>query len=154
MFMRIFFFFYSNHQVVPLHRSVFSWAMYLFTLPFRLTYQTAFGVFDFVLSIFGLSGAPSRPRGTHFPDFPFMIIYMFYISQKTFVIAFYTKLISCHNFFKIIFWNLNSSIGRILTYSEVPCSLRFFRFSFHPARNFSCNKQKIPPCSFINLLSK
>lgn len=51
-----------NHQVVPLHRSVFSWAMYLFTLPFRLTYQTAFGVFDFVLSIFGLSGAPSRPR--------------------------------------------------------------------------------------------
>ena len=43
-------------------------------------------------------------------------------------------------------------------YSEVPnrraCSLRFFRFSFHPARNTSCNKQKIPPCSFINLLSK
>ena len=42
-------------------------------------------------------------------------------------------------------------------YSEVPnrraCSLSFFRFSFHPARNFSCNKQKIPPCSFINLLS-
>ena len=35
-------------------------------------------------------------------------------------------------------------------YSEVPnrraCSLRFFRFSFHPACNFSC-------CSFINLLS-
>ena len=37
-------------------------------------------------------------------------------------------------------------------YSEVPnrrlihrraCSLRFFRFSFHPVRNFSCNKQKI-----------
>ena len=22
---------------------------------------------------------------------------------------------------------------------------RFFRFSFHPARNFSCNKRKIPP---------
>ena len=44
------------------------------------------------------------------------------------------------------------------TYSEVPnrraCSLRFFRFSFHPARTFSCNKRKIPPCSFINLLSK
>ena len=44
------------------------------------------------------------------------------------------------------------------SYSEVPdrraCSLRFFRFSFHPARNFSCNKQKIPTCSFINLLSK
>ena len=43
-------------------------------------------------------------------------------------------------------------------YSEVPnrrkCSLRFLRFSFHPARNFSCNKQKIPPCSFISLLSK
>ena len=35
------------------------------------------------------------------------------------------------------------------TYSEVPntraCSLRFFKFSFPPARNFSCNKQKIPP---------
>ena len=45
-----------------------------------------------------------------------------------------------------------------VVYSEVPnrraCSLRFFRFSFHPARNFPCNKQKIPPCSFINLLSK
>ena len=34
------------------------------------------------------------------------------------------------------------------------CSLRFFRFFFHPALNFSCNKQKIPPCSFINLLNK
>ena len=36
-------------------------------------------------------------------------------------------------------------------YSEVPnrraCSLRFFKFAFHPARNF-------PPCSFIILLSK
>ena len=45
-----------------------------------------------------------------------------------------------------------------LTYSEVPnrraCSLRFFTFSFHPVRNFSCNKRKIPPCSFINLLIK
>ena len=33
------------------------------------------------------------------------------------------------------------------------CSLKFFKFSFHPARpvrNFSCNKQKMPPCSFIN----
>ena len=43
-------------------------------------------------------------------------------------------------------------------YSEVPnrraCSLRFFKFSFHPARNFSCNKQKILPCLFINLLSE
>ena len=45
-----------------------------------------------------------------------------------------------------------------LAYSEVPnrraCSLRFFRFSFHPAGNFSCNKRKIPPCSFIDLLRK
>ena len=43
-------------------------------------------------------------------------------------------------------------------YSEVlnrrTSLLRLFRFSFHRARNFSCNKQKIPPCSFINLLSK
>ena len=39
-------------------------------------------------------------------------------------------------------------------YSEVPCSLRFFRFSFYSARNFPCNKQKIPSCSFINLLTK
>ena len=34
-------------------------------------------------------------------------------------------------------------------YSEVPNrrapSLRFFRFSFHPVRNFSCNKRKIRP---------
>ena len=38
-------------------------------------------------------------------------------------------------------------------YSEVPnrraCSLRFFRFSFHPACNFSCNR----PCSFIPVCS-
>ena len=34
------------------------------------------------------------------------------------------------------------------------CSLRFFRFSFYLARNFSCNKRNIPPCLFINLLSK
>ena len=50
-------------------------------------------------------------------------------------------------------------------YSEVPnrraCSLRFFRFSstllaiFPPARLlFYLVKWKIPPCSFINLLSK
>ena len=39
-------------------------------------------------------------------------------------------------------------------YSEIPRSLKFFKFSFHPARNFSCNKQKSPPCSFIDLLSK
>ena len=47
---------------------------------------------------------------------------------------------------------------RAFLYSEVPnrraCSLGFFRCSFHLARNFSCNKQKIPPCSFTNLLSK
>ena len=50
------------------------------------------------------------------------------------------------------------SKSEIILYSEVPnrraCSLRFFRFSFHPACNFSCNKQKILPCLFINLLSK
>ena len=54
--------------------------------------------------------------------------------------------------------SLHLRMGDPLPYSEVPnrraCSLRFFRFSVHPARNFSCNKQKIPPCSFINLLSK
>ena len=46
----------------------------------------------------------------------------------------------------------------VLVYSEVPnrraSLLIFFRFSFHSACNFSCNKQKIPPCSFISLLSK
>merc|ERR1719361_2866589 len=55
-----------NNHVVPLGHTVYSWAMYLFTLPFRLTYRTFFGVFDFVLSIFGLSGTAPRPRGlTH-----------------------------------------------------------------------------------------
>lgn len=41
-----------------------TWAMYLFSMPFRLTYRTFFGVFDFVLSIFGLSGGrpPSIQR--------------------------------------------------------------------------------------------
>jgi len=55
-----------NHRVVPQGHSVLSWAMYLFTLPFRLTFRTFFGVFDYVLSIFGLSGTAPRPRGlTH-----------------------------------------------------------------------------------------
>lgn len=48
-----------NHSrrsdVVPRGHTVFSWAMYLITMPFRLTYRTVFGVFDLVLSIFGLS---------------------------------------------------------------------------------------------------
>ena len=43
-------------------------------------------------------------------------------------------------------------------YSEVPkrraCSLRFFRFSFHPARNFLFNTQIVPTFSFVDLLSK
>ena len=47
--------------------------------------------------------------------------------------------------------------SNLCNYSEVPnrraCSLKFFRFSFQPARNFSCSKQKIPPCSSIDLLS-
>ena len=42
-------------------------------------------------------------------------------------------------------------------YSEVPnrraCLLEFFRFSLHPACNYSCNKQKILPCPFIDLPS-
>ena len=46
----------------------------------------------------------------------------------------------------------------VSNYSEVPnrraCSLRLFRFSLHPARNFSCDKRKIPPCSFINYFVK
>ena len=65
-----------------------------------------------------------------------------------------------------IFAILNSEVSnehlgankRGFVYSEVPnrraCLLRFFRFTFHPAHNFSWNKQKIPPCSFINLLIK
>ena len=55
-------------------------------------------------------------------------------------------------------WNSSIEIKKCVdNYSKVPnrraCSLRFFIFSFHPAHNFSCNKRKIPPCSFINLLS-
>ena len=46
----------GNRSLIPSGHTVFSWAMYLFTLPFRLTYRTVFGVFDLVLSIFGLSG--------------------------------------------------------------------------------------------------
>lgn len=42
-------------RLVPRGHTVFSWAMYLFTLPFRLTYRTVFGAFDLVLSILGLS---------------------------------------------------------------------------------------------------
>ena len=40
--------------------SVFTWAAYLITLPFRMTYNTVFGVFDFVLSIFGFQQDSSR----------------------------------------------------------------------------------------------
>merc|ERR1711953_1420338 len=42
-------------RLVPRAHTGFSWAMYLFTLPFRLTYRTVFGAFDLVLSILGLS---------------------------------------------------------------------------------------------------
>ena len=49
----------------------------------------------------------------------------------------------------------------LLNYPEVTdrraCSLKFFRFSFHPACNFSCNKHKrIHPrrSLFIDLISQ
>ena len=29
------------------------------------------------------------------------------------------------------------------------CLVKFFRFSFHPARNFSCNNWKIPPLIYL-----
>ena len=45
----------QESRLVPRGHTVFSWAMYLFTLPFRLTYRTVFGAFDLVLSILGLS---------------------------------------------------------------------------------------------------
>ena len=32
--------------------------------------------------------------------------------------------------------------------------LDFCKFPFHLARIFSCNKEKIPPCSYINLHSE
>ena len=48
---------------------------------------------------------------------------------------------------------IRNFFDKMFPYSEVPnrraCSLRFFRFSFHPNRTFSCKKQTIPPCSFI-----
>ena len=44
----------NPRPLIPMGHTVFTWAVYLITLPFRLTYRTVFGVFDFVLSIFGL----------------------------------------------------------------------------------------------------
>ena len=62
----------------------------------------------------------------------------------------YEPTIFFHEIFRVSFSVMTS------TYSEVPnrraCSLRFFRFYFHPACNFSCNKKNLP-CLFINLLS-
>lgn len=54
----------GNH-VVPLGHTVFSWAVYLITLPLRLTYRTVSGVFSFVLGFFGLNDTPfgDRRRG-------------------------------------------------------------------------------------------
>ena len=43
----------NPRPLVPMGHTVFTWAWYLITLPFRLSYRTMFGVFDFVLSIFG-----------------------------------------------------------------------------------------------------
>ena len=43
----------NPRPLVPMGHTVFTWAWYLITLPFRLSYRTVFGVFDFVLSIFG-----------------------------------------------------------------------------------------------------
>ena len=44
----------NPRTLVPMGHTVFTWAWYLITLPFRLSYRTVFGVFDLVLSIFGL----------------------------------------------------------------------------------------------------
>ena len=44
----------NPRPLVPMGHTVFTWAWYLITLPFRLSYRTVFGVFDLVLSIFGL----------------------------------------------------------------------------------------------------
>ena len=42
------------------------------------------------------------------------------------------------------------------SYSELPnkrpFSLNIFEKKIHPTRNFSCDKRKIPPCLFIDLL--
>ena len=49
----------NPRPLIPMGHTVFTWAVYLITLPFRLTYRTVFGVFDFVLSIFGLQNDSS-----------------------------------------------------------------------------------------------
>jgi len=49
-------------SVIPLGHTVFSWAMYLIKMPFRLTYRTVYSVFDLVLSIFGLLGVATAPN--------------------------------------------------------------------------------------------
>lgn len=49
-------------SVIPFGHTVFSWAMYLIKMPFRLTYRTVYGVFDLFLSIFGLLGVATAPN--------------------------------------------------------------------------------------------
>ena len=59
--------------------------------------------------------------------------------------------------FDTYFWHTD-------TYNALPITLKslieehahldFADFLSTPVQNFSCSKQKIPPCSFINLLSK
>ena len=42
----------NPRPLIPMGHTVFTWAVYLITLPFRLTYRTVFGVFDFFGSVF------------------------------------------------------------------------------------------------------
>ena len=58
-------------------------------------------------------------------------------------------------------YNSKTCIGILIPILSQPKSLieeharlDFPDFLSTPVQNFSCNKQKIPPCSFINLLSK
>ncbi len=53
-----------RRSLVPAGHNVFSWAMYLLTLPLRLTSRTVFGMFDFVWRIFGLASSADRPSSS------------------------------------------------------------------------------------------
>ena len=82
----------NPRPLVPMGHTVFTWAWYLITLPFRLSYRTVFGVFDLVLSIFGLQDNSPNHRhrllGTlHIYIYVLQYIFFFYVKSIFYCLA-------------------------------------------------------------------
>ena len=129
--------------------------MYCFLISPNINEQSKISLLLCHLFVFNISFLCMMTRQLIFKSEIFCLIEETWLSLPKHVIV--DSLCLFDIFSKIINLNFTSLECTLSKYSEVPnrgaCSLRFFRFSFHPARNLSCNKRKISPCSFINLLT-